>query len=169
MFQSVIWTLTRYRILNSDSAGIYTTRFCQLIEQFDQMTYRRFFSSIVLSLPFSFLVINLEIVGNSTSSKCWKRSRSIMVRAMKFIDEPVCIGRQGRHKEPPWSAHHFFLDGKVPIFCVHYSLGKSCMTSFWIGWIFHSFPVYRRFHCLFETGVPKVLKIVVIPHNCVTL
>ena len=26
------------------------------------------------------------------------------------------------------------LDGKVPIFCVRYSLGKSCMTSFWIGW-----------------------------------
>jgi hypothetical protein len=37
------------------------------------------------------------------------------------------------------------LDGKVPIFRVRYSLGKSCMTSFWIGWIFHSFPVYRRF------------------------
>jgi hypothetical protein len=26
------------------------------------------------------------------------------------------------------------LDGKVPIFRVRYSLGKSCMTSFWIGW-----------------------------------
>jgi len=55
------------------------------------------------------------------------------------------------------------LDGKVFIFPVHYSLGKSCMTSFWIGWFFHSFPVYRRFYCLFETGMPKVLQIVVIP------
>jgi len=36
------------------------------------------------------------------------KAESIMVRAMKFVDEPVCIGRLGRHKEPPWSAHHDF-------------------------------------------------------------
>ena len=33
----------------------------------------------------------------------------------------------------------------------------------------HFYPVYRRFHRLFKTGMPRVLKIVVIPHNCMTL
>jgi len=57
---------------------------------------------------------------------------------------------------------------RFPCFCVRHSLGKSCMTSFQIGWFSHSFPVYCRFHCLFKTGMPRVLKIVVIPHNSVT-
>ena len=30
----------------------------------------------------------------------------------------------------------------------------------------HSFPVYRSFHCLFETGMPGVLKVMVIPYRC---
>ena len=44
-------------------------------------------SSIVLSLPLTFLVINRMIVGNSTTSSQLEAG-SIMVRAMKSIDEP---------------------------------------------------------------------------------
>ncbi len=50
------------------------------------------------------------------------KAESIMVRAMKFVDEPVCIGRLGRHKEPPWSANHDFGWGatgqKRFVFCI---------------------------------------------------
>jgi len=44
------------------------------------------------------------------------KAESIMVRAMKFVDEPVCIGRLGRHKEPPWNAHHDFRMVRFPSF-----------------------------------------------------
>jgi hypothetical protein len=44
-------------------------------------------SSIVLSLPLTFLVINRMIVGNSTTSNQLEAGL-IMVRAMKSIDEP---------------------------------------------------------------------------------
>jgi len=61
------------------------------------------------------------------------------------------------------------LDGKVPIFRVRYSLGKSCMTSFWIGW---SLPFLSSISqipsSLWDAGMPRVLKIVVMPHNCAT-
>jgi hypothetical protein len=46
-----------------------------------------------------------------------------------------------------------------------YLFGKSCMTSFLdLDGDTHSFPVYRSFHCLFETGMLGALKLVVIPH-----
>jgi hypothetical protein len=47
-----------------------------------------------------------------------------------------------------------------------YLFGKSCMTLFWIlDGDTHSFPVYRSFHCLVETGMLGVLKIMVIPYR----
>ncbi len=86
MFQSVIWTPTRCRILNSGISGIYTTRvFTNRLIRSDDLS--KISSSIVLSLPFTFLVINPMIVGNSTTLSQLEAG-SIMVRAMKFIDEP---------------------------------------------------------------------------------
>jgi len=68
-----------------------------------------------------------------------------MVRAMKSIDEPVCMGRLGRHKEPPMECQSQFYMVRLPCFRVRYSLGKSCMTLFWIRWSLHSVPVYHDF------------------------
>ncbi len=87
MFQHVIWTPTRFCILNSNIVGIYTTRFLltnQLIQSDD---LSKISSLIVLSLPLTFLVINRMIVGNSTTLNQLEAG-SIMVRAMKSIDEP---------------------------------------------------------------------------------
>jgi len=93
-----------------------------------------------------------------------------MVRAMKSIDEPsLPLSVYGPTRSTQRASHGVLitiLDGRCPYFCVCYSLGKSCMISFWIGWSLHSFPVNCRFHCLFEMGMPRVLKIVVIPHDC---
>ncbi len=97
-------------------------------------------SLIVLSLPLTILVINHMIVGNSTTSNQLEAGL-IMVRAMKSIDKPslplsVYWPTKLTHK----ASHGVLitiLDGRCPYFCVRfYSLGKSCMTSLWIGWCF---------------------------------
>jgi len=52
------------------------------------------------------------------------------------------------------------------VYIIHLaSLAWLCFES---DGLFHSFPVYCRFYRLFETGMPRVLKTVVIPHKCAT-
>jgi len=64
-----------------------------------------------------------------------------MVRAMKSIEEPSSpLNVYGPTRSTQRASHGVLitiLDGRCPYFCVRfYSLGKSCMTSFWIGWFF---------------------------------
>ncbi len=64
-----------------------------------------------------------------------------MVRAMKSIDElSLPLSVYGPTRSTQRASHGVLitiLDGKCPYFCVRfYSLGKSCMTLFWIGWCF---------------------------------
>ncbi len=97
-------------------------------------------SLIVFSLPLTFLVINRMIVGNSTTSNQLEAGL-IMVRAMKSIDKPsLPLSVYGPTRLTQRAFHGVLitiLGGKCPYFCVcFYSLGKSCMTSFWIGWFF---------------------------------
>ncbi len=140
MFQNVIWTPTRCRILNGNIAGIYTTRFLltnRLIQSDDLL---KISFLIVLSLPLTFLVINCMIVGNSTASNQLEAGL-IMVRAMKSIDKPFLpLSVYGPTRSTQRASNGVLitiLGGKCPYFCVHfYSLGKSCMTLFWIGWCF---------------------------------
>ncbi len=59
----------------------------------------------------------------------------------------------------------------MPIFlCTFFIyLARLAWLCFGLDGVSHTFPVYCSFHCLFETGMPRALKIVVIPHNCTTL
>ena len=74
-------------------------------------------SSIVLSLPLTVLVITRVIVGNSTTSSQLEAG-SIMVRAIKSIDEPFLPLRvygpiRSTHRASQ-GMHITILDGKCP-------------------------------------------------------
>ncbi len=130
-------------------------------------------SSIVLSLPLTYLVINCVIVGNSTTSNQLEAG-SIMVRAMKSIDKPsLPFSLYGPTRSTQRASHGVLitiLGGRCPDFCARFfHLASLAWLRFGSYGVSHSFPVYHSFHCLFETSMPRVLKIVVIPHNCPTL
>ena len=135
MFQSVIWTPIRCRMLNSDSLGIYTTRFCQLIEPFDQMTCRRFLLRLSSLLPLTLLVITWVIRGNSTTSNQLEAG-SIMVRAIKSIDEepslPLRVYGPKRSTHRASQGMHIKMEDVHTLVIASYLFGKSCMTLFWI-------------------------------------
>ncbi len=122
----------------------------------------------------TFLVINCMIVGNSTTLNQLEAGL-IMVRAMKSIDEPSLPLSVYRPTRMTQRASHgvliTILGGKRPYFlCTLFiHLASLAWLCFGLDGVSHTFPVYRSFHCLFKTGMPKVLKIVAIPHNCTTL
>ncbi len=78
-------------------------------------------SSIVLSLPLTFLVINCMIVGNSTTLNQLEVGL-IMVGAMKSIDKPSLPLSVYRPTRLTQRASHgvliTILDGRCPYFCV---------------------------------------------------
>jgi hypothetical protein len=45
-------------------------------------------------------------------------------------------------------------------------LARSARFEVSLDGIMHSFPVHHGFHCLFETCVPRVLEVMVIPTDC---
>jgi hypothetical protein len=114
------------------------------------------------------------IVGNSTTLNHLEVGL-IMVRAMKSIDKPFLpLSVYGLIRLTQRASHgvlNTILGGKCPYFCVHFLFTWQVLHDFVFGLdgVSHAFPVYRSFHCLFKTGIPRVLKIVVIPHNCTTL
>jgi hypothetical protein len=78
------------------------------------------------------------IVGNSTTSNQLEAG-SIIARAMTSIDKPsLPLSVYGPTRSTQRASHGVLitiLGGECPYFCVHfYSLGKSGMTLFWIGW-----------------------------------
>ncbi len=130
-------------------------------------------SLIVLSLPLTFQVINCMIVGNSTTLNQLEAGL-IMVRAMKSIDEPSSPLRVYGPTRLTHKASHgvliTILDGRCPYFCVFFiHLASLAWLHYRSDGVSHSFPVYRSFHCLFAMGMPGVLEIVVIPHDCTPL
>ena len=137
------------------------------------MTYRRFLlwlSSLYHWPSWSFRVI----VGNSTTSSQLEAG-SIMVRAIKSIDK---LSLPLRVYGPMRSTHRAsqgvnitILDGRCPYFSDCFLFIRQVLHDFVYGSDggTHSYPVYCSFHCLFETGMPGVLKIMVIPYRCVPL
>jgi hypothetical protein len=131
-------------------------------------------SSIVLSLSLTFLVINRMIVGNSSTLNQMEVGL-IMVRAMKSIDKPSLPLSVYELTRMTHKASHgvliTILDGRFPYFCVRFFIHLASLARLCYGLdgVSHSFPVYRSFHCLFETGIPGVLERVVIPHDCTPL
>jgi hypothetical protein len=85
------------------------------------------------------------IVGNSTTLNQLEAGL-IMVRAMESIDKPslplsVYELTRSTHKASHGVLITIFrwqmFRWQMSIFlCTFYSLGKSCMTSLWIGWCF---------------------------------
>ncbi len=143
MFQSVIWTPTHCCILNIGILGIYTTKFLltnQLIQSDD---LSKICSSIVLSLPLTFLVINHMIVGNSTTLNQLE-AESIMVRAMKSIDEPSLPLSVYRPTRLTHKVSHgvliTILDGRCPYFCVHFLFTWQVLHDFAMDWMVFLIP-----------------------------
>ena len=132
-------------------------------------------SSIILSFPITFLVINRMINGSSTTSNQLEAG-SIMVRAMKSIDEPslpLSLSVYGPTRLTHKASHGVLitiLDGSCPYCHVHFLFTWWQASLAWLGYgsdsVSHSFSVYCSFHCLLKTGMPGVLEIVVIPHRC---
>ena len=60
---------------------------------------------------------------------------------------------------------YYYIDGKCPYFSDRFLFIWQVLHDFVLDLDgdTHSFPVYRSFHCLFETGMLGVLKIMVIP------
>ena len=80
------------------------------------------------------------INGSSTTSNQLEAGL-IMVRAIKSIDkQSLPLSVYGLTRLTHKAFHGVLitvLDGICPYFCVRFfSLGKSCMTSLWIGWCF---------------------------------
>ena len=110
------------------------------------------------------------IVGSSTTSSQLEAG-SIMVRAIKSIDEPSLPLRV---YGPMRSTHRAsqgmlstILDGRCPYFSDRFLFIWQVLHDFVLDLDgdTHSFPVYRSFHCLVETGMLGVLKIMVIPYR----
>jgi hypothetical protein len=88
---------------------------------------------IVLSLPLTFLAINCKIVGNFTTSNQLEAG-SIMVRAMKSIDEPSLplsvYGPTGLTQKASHGVLITILGGKCPYFCVHFLFTWQVLHDF---------------------------------------
>ncbi len=99
-------------------------------------------SLIVLSLPFTFLVINRMIVGNSTASNQLETG-SIMVRAMKSIDEPsLPLSVYGPTRLTHKASYGLIavLDGRRPYFCVHFLFTWQVLHDFVMDWMVFLIP-----------------------------
>ena len=98
-----------------------------------------------------------------------------MVIAMKSIDEPsLPLSVYGPTRSTQRASHGVLitiLGGRCPYFRVRFLFTWEVLHDFVLDLMVfsHSFPVYHSFHCLFEMGMPRVLQIVVVPHNCMTL
>ena len=90
-------------------------------------------SLIILSLPFSFLVINHMIVSN-LSILNQLEAGSIMVRAMKSIDEPsLPLSVHGPTRSTQRASHGVLitiLDGRCPYFCVRFLFTWQVLHDF---------------------------------------
>ncbi len=100
-------------------------------------------SLIVLSLPLTFLVINCMIVGNSTTSNQLEVG-SIMVRAMKSIDEPsLLLSVYGPMRLTHKASHGVLitiLDGRCPYFCVRFLFTWQVLHDFIMDWMVFLIP-----------------------------
>jgi hypothetical protein len=88
-----------------------------------------------------------------------------MVRAMKFIAEKSLPSSVNGLTSLINNASHGVLitnlDGKWPYFCVRLLFTWKVLHDFVMGWMVFLIPFqYCSCYCLFETGVPGVLKIV---------
>ncbi len=100
-------------------------------------------SSIVLSLPLTFLVVTLVIVGNSMISSQLEAG-SIMVRAIKSIDEPslplrVYGPNRSAHRASQGVHITIQMEDVHILVIASYLFGKSCMTSF-LDWMVIRIP-----------------------------
>ena len=95
---------TRCRISNSDISGIYTTRFCYLIDWFDQITYRRFLLRLSSLYRWPFWSSLLWLLVFPWFRASWKRGRSWW-EPKSLLKSRLCLwgymDRIGWHIEPP--------------------------------------------------------------------
>jgi len=78
--------------------------------------------------------------------------------------------RWGPHIEPPKGCILlFWMEDVHTLVIASNLLGKSCMTSLWIGWWFAFLSSISQLSLSLRTGMSRVLKIVVIPYRCASL
>ncbi len=108
-------------------------------------------SSIVLSLPLTFMVINRMIVGNSTTSNQLEAGL-IMVRAVKSIDEPsLPLSVYGPMRMTHKASHGVLmtiLDGRCPYFCVSFLFTWQVLHNFVMDWMVFLIPFHYIAACI---------------------